>query len=119
MDKDFELSKHERLYALLLRNKDLSKSNEYNHRIHPVESAAVEQNLNESDAAADAKKKAAAAAAAKTSSVGDADASPARSVPGKPTASPTAATPGPASAELRRGESTSASGEAPPETTKS
>src|SRR5207249_10329056 len=107
MDKEFELSKRERFDHLLLRTEDLAKSNEYYHRIHPVEAAAVDKNLTEAAAAAEAKKKAAAAAAAKTSSVGDADASPARTVPGKPTASPTAATPGPASAELRRGESTS------------
>jgi NADH-quinone oxidoreductase subunit I len=64
MDKDFELSKRERFDALLLRKGDLSKSNEYYHRIHPVEAAAVDANLAEAAAAADAKKKAAAAAAA-------------------------------------------------------
>jgi len=37
MDKDFELSKRERFDALLFRKEELSKSNEYYHRIHPVE----------------------------------------------------------------------------------
>ena len=64
MDKDFELSKRERFDALLLRKEELSKSNEYYHRIHPVEAAAVDANLAEAAAAAEAKKKAAAAAAA-------------------------------------------------------
>jgi NADH-quinone oxidoreductase subunit I len=97
MDKDFELSKRERFDSLLFRKEELSKSNEYYHRIHPIEAAAVDANLAAAAAAAEAKKKvAAAAAAAKASSVGDAD-----SVPGKSTASPT----GPGS--------TSAPGEAP------
>src|SRR5256712_9681035 len=65
MDKDFELSKRERFDALLLRKKDLSKSNEYYHRIHPVEAAAVDKNLAAAAEAAEAKKKAAADAAAK------------------------------------------------------
>src|SRR2546428_12610054 len=62
MDKDFELSKRERFDALLFRKEELSKSNEYYHRIHPVEAAAVDANLAAAAAAA-AKKKAAAAAA--------------------------------------------------------
>jgi NADH-quinone oxidoreductase subunit I len=98
MDKVFELSKRERFDALLQRKDELSKSNTYYHRIHPIEAAQVDRNLAEAAEAA-AKKKAAAAAAAKASSVGDAV-----SVPGKPTASPTAEKPG----------STSAPGEAPP-----
>src|SRR3989449_10462860 len=65
MDKDFELSKRERFDALLLRKEELSKSNEYYHRIHPVEAAAVDKNLADAAAAAEAKKKAAAEAAAK------------------------------------------------------
>ncbi len=89
MDKDFELSKRERFDALLFRKEELSKSNEYYHRIHPVEAAAVDANLAAAAAAAEAKKKAAAAAAA-----------------AKP-ATPTPPTPPPGS--------TSAAGEAPPE----
>src|ERR1051325_1668269 len=65
MDTAFELSKRERFDALLLRKEQLSKSNEYYHRIHPVEAAAVDKNLAGAVAAAEAKKKAAAEAAAK------------------------------------------------------
>src|SRR5262249_31642402 len=65
MDKDFELSKRERFDNLLLRKETLSKSNEYYHKIHPIEAAAVDKNLADAAAAAEAKKKAAAEAAAK------------------------------------------------------
>jgi NADH-quinone oxidoreductase subunit I len=65
MDKDFELSKRERFDQLLSRKEQLSKSNEYYHRIHPTEAAAVDKNLADAAAAAEAKKKAAAEAAAK------------------------------------------------------
>src|SRR5438128_2002182 len=64
MDKDFELSKRERFDALLFRKEELSKSNEYYHRIHPTEAVQVDRNLAEAAAAAETKKKAAAAAAA-------------------------------------------------------
>src|SRR5216117_3815810 len=63
MDKDFELSKRERFNHLLQRKKELSKPNEYYHRIHPTEAAAVDKNLADAVAAAEAKKKAAAEAA--------------------------------------------------------
>ncbi len=64
MDKEFELSKRERFDHLLLRREQLSKSNDYYHKIHPVEAAAVDKNLADAAAAAEAKKKAAAEAAA-------------------------------------------------------
>src|SRR3981081_2321387 len=64
MDKDFELSKRERFDALLFRKEELSKSNEYYHRIHPIEAAEVDAKLAEAAAAAAAKKKAAARAGA-------------------------------------------------------
>ena len=54
MDKDFELSRRERFDALLMRKGDLSKSNIYYHKIHPLEAAEVDKNLAE---AAEAKKK--------------------------------------------------------------
>src|SRR3979411_331891 len=60
MDKDFELSKRERFDALLYRKSELSKSNTYYHRIHPIEAAEVDAKLTE----AAAKKKPAAAPAA-------------------------------------------------------
>jgi NADH-quinone oxidoreductase subunit I len=68
MDKEFELSKRERFDALLLRKEQLSKSNDYYHRIHPIEAAQVDTNLAEAAAAAEAKKKAVAAATAAKSS---------------------------------------------------
>ena len=37
MDKEFELSQRERFDHLLLRKEQLSKSNGYYHKIHPVE----------------------------------------------------------------------------------
>jgi len=64
MDKDFELSTRERFNNLLIRKDDLAKSNDYYHKIHPIEAAEVDRNLAGAVAAAEAKKKAAAAAAA-------------------------------------------------------
>jgi NADH-quinone oxidoreductase subunit I len=61
MDKEFELSKRERFDALLLRKKDLAKSNEYYHQICPTDAAEVDGKLAAAAEAA-AKKKAAAAA---------------------------------------------------------
>src|SRR5690242_6359977 len=65
MDKDFELSQRERFNHLLFQKSDLAKSNDYYHKIHPIEAATVDKNLAEAAAAAEAKKKAAAEAAAK------------------------------------------------------
>src|SRR6266542_653608 len=64
MDKEFELSKRERFDHLLLRREQLSKSNDYYHKIHPVEAAAVDKNLADAAAAADTAATKAAAAAA-------------------------------------------------------
>jgi len=58
MDKVFELSRRERFDALLMKKNDLAKSNDYYHRIHPLEAEAVDAAL----AAAAEKKKPAAAA---------------------------------------------------------
>jgi NADH-quinone oxidoreductase subunit I len=57
MDKVFELSRRERFDALLLRKKDLAKSNAYYHGICPTDAADVDAKLAEAAAAA-AKKKA-------------------------------------------------------------
>ena len=103
MDKDFELSQRERFDHLLLRKEQLSKSNEYYHKIHPIEAAAVDKNLADAAAAAEAKKKATAEAAAKAAAAKAAAA-----------AAPTTV----ASPESAAG-STSAPGQTPPETTKS
>jgi len=101
MDKDFELSKRERFDNLLSRKEQLSKSNEYYHKIHPVEAVAVDKNLADAAAAAEAKKKAAAEAVAKAAASKAAAASAPSSV---------------ISPESAAG-STSAPGEKPAETT--
>jgi NADH-quinone oxidoreductase subunit I len=62
MDKEFELSKRERFDHLLLRTEDLSKPNEYYHKICPTEAAEVDAKLTAASEAA-AKKKAAAVSA--------------------------------------------------------
>jgi NADH-quinone oxidoreductase subunit I len=82
MDKVYELSRRERFDALLMHKNDLAKSNDYYHRIHPTEAAAVDAAL----AAAAAKKKPAAAPAASTASA--APASPAASGKTSPPATP-------------------------------
>src|SRR5205807_3276101 len=57
MDVEFELSKRERFQHLLQRKEELAKPNGYYHKIHPVEAAAVDKNLADAVAAAEAKKK--------------------------------------------------------------
>src|SRR5215216_4372772 len=63
MDKEFELSQRERFDHLLLRKEQLSKSNGYYHKIHPVEAETVDKSLAAAVEAAAKKKKAAAAIA--------------------------------------------------------
>lgn len=71
MDVEYELSTSDRFGGLLLRKKELAKSNAYYRRIHPSEAAevdgrlAVEKAKAEAKAKADAEAKAKAAAAAK------------------------------------------------------
>ncbi len=101
MDKDFELSRRERFDHLLFRKEQLSKSNDYYHKIHPIEAAAVDKGLADAAAAAEAKKKAAADAAAKAAAAKAAASSAPSTV-----ISPESAT-----------GSTSAPGAKPPETT--
>ena len=64
MDTQFELSTTDRFGGLLYDRKELARSNEYYHTIHPTEAAEVDARLAEEKAKADAKAKAAAAAAA-------------------------------------------------------
>jgi NADH-quinone oxidoreductase subunit I len=64
MDTEFELSTTDRFGGLLYDRKELAKSNEYYHTIHPTEAAEVDARLAEEKVKADAKAKAAAAAAA-------------------------------------------------------
>ena len=64
MDTAFELSTTDRFGGLLYDRKELAKSNEHYHKIHPSEAAEVDARLAEEKAKSDAKAKAAAAAAA-------------------------------------------------------
>ena len=64
MDTEFELATDDRFGGLLLDRKQLAKSNEYYHEIHPTEASEVDARLAEEKAKADAKAKAAADAAA-------------------------------------------------------
>jgi len=65
MDTVFELSTDDRFGGMLYDRKQLARSNEYYHSIHPTEAAAVDARLAEEKAKADAKAKAAAEAASK------------------------------------------------------
>jgi NADH-quinone oxidoreductase subunit I len=69
MDTEFELSTTDRFGGLLHDRKQLAKSNEYYHRIHATEAAAVDARLAEEKAKADAKAKAKAAAEASAAKV--------------------------------------------------
>ena len=64
MDTEFELSTTDRFGGLLFDRKQLAKSNQYYHRIHPTEAAEVDARLAAEKLKADAKAKAAAGAAA-------------------------------------------------------
>jgi NADH-quinone oxidoreductase subunit I len=66
MDTDFELATDDRFGGLLLDRKQLAKSNEYYHQIHPTEATTVDAHLASEKAKAEAKAKADAAAKAKT-----------------------------------------------------
>jgi NADH-quinone oxidoreductase subunit I len=74
MDVEFELSTGDRFGGLLMDKKQLAKSNEYYHKIHPSEASEVDGRLAaekakaETKAKADAEAKAKAAAAAKAAS---------------------------------------------------
>ncbi len=65
MDVEFELSTADRFGALLLRKKDLAKTNNYFHKIHPSEAAEVDGRLAAEKTKAEAKAKAEAQAKAK------------------------------------------------------
>jgi len=98
MDKEFELSKRERFDNLLFRKEELARSNEYYHKIHPVEAVAVDKNLSDAAAAAEAKKKTAAeaaarAAAAKAAAAKAAPEADAAGIPEKSTAAPATTSP--------------------------
>lgn len=64
MDNEFELATDDRFGGLLLDRKQLAKSNEYYHQIHPTDAAAVDARLAAEKVKSDAKAKATANAAA-------------------------------------------------------
>ena len=70
---------------------ELAKSNEYYHKIHPLEAEAVDKSLADAAAAAEAKKKAAAEAAAKAAAAKAAAAATAEAKPSADTPSPSPA----------------------------
>jgi NADH-quinone oxidoreductase subunit I len=77
MNTEFELATDDRFGGLLLDRKQLAKSNEYYHSIHPTEAAEVDARLAEEKAKVEAKAKAAADAAAKAAAAKAAAGSPA------------------------------------------
>ena len=84
MDTEFELSTTDRFAGLLYDKKELSKSNEHFHKIHPTEAAEVDARLAEEKVKAEAKAAAAAAAAAAKTAL--AAAAPAAPKPAAPAA---------------------------------
>jgi NADH-quinone oxidoreductase subunit I len=89
MDTEFELATDDRFGGLLLDRKQLAKSNEYYHQIHPTEAAEVDARLAEEKAKANAKAKAAAAAAATAKTTAEAAGKPAApTAPPNPPAKP-------------------------------
>lgn len=56
MDQVYELSRFDRFEGLLMRKKDLAKSNDYYHSIHPTEAAEVDARLAAEKAKAEAAK---------------------------------------------------------------
>ncbi len=82
MDTDFELSTTDRFGGLLHDRKQLARSNEYYHTIHPTEAAEVDGRLAEEKVKAEVKAKAAAeAAAAKAAAAAAAPPKPAEAAP--------------------------------------
>jgi NADH-quinone oxidoreductase subunit I len=65
MDNEYELSTDDRFGGLLLDRRQLAKSNEYYHQVHPTEATEVDACLAEEKAKAAAKAKTDAAAKAK------------------------------------------------------
>jgi NADH-quinone oxidoreductase subunit I len=64
MDNEFELATDDRFGGLLYDRKQLARSNEYYHLIHPTEASQVDARLGEEKAKVEVKAKAAAVAAA-------------------------------------------------------
>ena len=56
MDQVYELSRFDRFEGLLMNKKDLAKSNDYYHTIHPTEASEVDARLSADKAKAEAAK---------------------------------------------------------------
>src|SRR5580693_5969480 len=82
MDTQFELATTDRFGGLLYDRKELSRSNEYYHEIHPTEATEVDERLAAEKAKAEAKAKADAEAKTKAA------AAPKPPAPAKPAAAP-------------------------------
>jgi NADH-quinone oxidoreductase subunit I len=96
MDTAFELATTDRFGGLLYDRKELAKSNEHYHKIHPTEAAEVDARLAEEKAKADAKAKAAAdAAAAKAAAAAAKPATTPATPAGAPVAQPAEGEPKP------------------------
>jgi NADH-quinone oxidoreductase subunit I len=90
MDTQFELSTDDRFGGLLYDRKELARSNEYYHQIHPTEAAEVDARLAQEKIKVDAKTKADAAARAKAAADAAAKAAAAPAATARPV--PTATT---------------------------
>src|SRR3569833_1174128 len=87
MNTEFELATDDRFGGLLLDRKQLARSNEYYHQIHPTEATEVDARLAEEKAKVEAKAKAAAEAAAAKAAAAPAAGAAAAPIAGKPAAS--------------------------------
>ena len=87
MNTEFELATDDRFGGLLLDRKELARSNEYYHQIHPTEASEVDARLAEEKAKVEAKAKAAAVAAAAKAAAAPATVVPAAPAVAKPAAS--------------------------------
>ena len=108
MDQVYELSRFDRFEGLLLHKKDLAKSNDYYHSIHPTEATEVDERLAAEKAKAEAAKAAKPAAAPPATSASKsadpaaaaakaaAPAAPAPSTSAPPQPAPAATIPAPA-----------------------
>ena len=86
MNTEFELATDDRFGGLLLDRKELARSNEYYHQIHPTEASEVDARLAEEKAKVEAKAKAAAEAAAAKAVTAPATGAPAVPDAAKPAA---------------------------------
>ena len=113
MDTEFELATDDRFGGLLLDRKQLSRSNEYYHQIHPTEASEVDARLAEEKAKVEAKAKAAAEAAAAKAAA--APAAGATATPAAKPAAPVEAKPAPAAkaAEIAKAPAAATSPAAP------